>query len=114
MTRAPARPTWRVFCSRRLTTPDVPRRYGSAHDGVRTLPGLRLAETLREHVLRGMERRTATIVLDVHMYAVAAVVWSVLFEVLPVLDTKRTTTLWQEFRGLCKAAFVGVRAMARL
>src|SRR5205814_10618479 len=61
-----------------------------------------------------IEQRTGPILLDVHIYAVAAVVWSVLFQVLPVFDSKRTTTLWQEFKGLFKAVFVCVLAMASL
>jgi exopolysaccharide biosynthesis polyprenyl glycosylphosphotransferase len=85
-----------------------------ALDVVLTLLALRLAEAMRQHVLLGIEQRTGPIVLDVHIYAVAAVVWSVLFQVLPVFDSKRTTTLWQEFNGLFKAVFVCVLALASL
>ena len=85
-----------------------------ALDVVLTLLALRLAEAMRQHVLLGIEQRTGPIVLDAHIYAVAAVVWSVLFQVLPVFDSKRTTTLWQEFKGLFKAVFVCVLALASL
>jgi exopolysaccharide biosynthesis polyprenyl glycosylphosphotransferase len=85
-----------------------------ALDVVLTLLALRLAEAMRQHVLLGIEQRTGPIVLDVHIYAVAAVVWSILFQVLPVFDSKRTTALWQEFKGLFKAVFVCVLAMASL
>ena len=83
-------------------------------DVILTLLALSFAEYLRETVRLGIEQRTGPIVLDVHIYAVAAVVWSVMFQVLPIFDSKRTTTLRQEFRGLFKAVGICVLAMASL
>ncbi len=83
-------------------------------DVILTLLALSLAESLRENVRLGIEQRTGPIVLDVRIYAVAAVVWSVMFQVLPIFDSKRTTTLLQEFKGLFKAVGICVLAMASL
>ncbi|HZS92876.1 MAG TPA: sugar transferase [Chloroflexota bacterium] len=85
-------------------------------DIVLTLLALRFAELLRQHLLLGIEQRKSTgpIVLDIQVYIIAAVVWSVVFQVLPIFDSKRTTTLLQEFGGLFKAVAVCVLAMASL
>ncbi len=83
-------------------------------DIVLTLVALRAAELLRQHVLLGIEQRTGRIVLDVQIYIVAALVWGVAFQLLPVFDSKRTTTLLQEFRGLFKSVAVCVLVMASL
>ncbi len=85
-----------------------------AIDVVLTLAALRLAEVMRQHVLLGIEQRTGRITLNWQTYVVAAVVWGVVFQALPVFDSKRTTTLVQEFKGLFKAVAVCVLAMAGL
>ncbi len=85
-----------------------------ALDVVFTLFALRLAETLRQHVSLGIEQRTGPIILNIQTYAVAALVWGIAFRVLPVFNSKRTTTLVQEAKGLFKAVAVCVLLMTSL
>jgi len=85
-----------------------------AIDVILTLCALRLAEMMRQHVLLGIEQRMGPITLGWQIYLVAAVVWSVVFQMLPIFDSKRTTMLLQEFKGLFKAVAVCVLAMASL
>lgn len=85
-----------------------------AIDVVLTLAALRLAELMRQHVLLGIEQRMGPIVLDIRIYIMAAVVWSIIFHVLPVFDSKRTTPLWHEYRGIFNAVALCVLAMTSL
>jgi len=83
-------------------------------DIIVTLVALRLAELLRQHVLLGIELRTGPIVLDMRIYIVVGIVWGLIFQSTPVFDSKRTTTLLQEFRGLYKAVALCVLLTASL
>jgi exopolysaccharide biosynthesis polyprenyl glycosylphosphotransferase len=85
-----------------------------AIDVVLTLCALRLALTMRQHVLLGIEQRTGPITLNWQIYLVTMAVWTFIFQMLPIFDSKRTTMLLQEFRGLFKAIGVCVLAEASL
>lgn len=85
-----------------------------AIDVLLTLCALWLAEIMRQHVLLGIEQRMGPITLSFQVYLVAAIVWGFVFQMLPVFDSKRTTTLMQEAKGLFKAVAICVLAMGSL
>ena len=83
-------------------------------DIILTLGALRLAELLYRDIRIGLERRTEPASLDPRIYFIAAVIWALVIQFLPVFDVDHPSSLRHQFAILFKAVVVCVLALVTI